>query len=184
MVKSIRQIAGEFQHSRNTIRKVLKQAEPNPRPSPRARFAPHLGPVQAVIDQILIDDETPHPSSAYCHPDFSAAPRTSTTTRAAMPRCNVICRSTGVAGGNLHPLGHLPGQRLEADFGHIHVDFPDVAGSCRFSSRLGLTANAPFVLALPFERTRRSSKGWWPPSSSSEPCPRKSGGTIPRPSLP
>jgi len=22
------------------------------------------------------------------------------------------------------PLGHLPGQRLEADFGHIHVDFP------------------------------------------------------------
>ena len=23
------------------------------------------------------------------------------------------------------PLGHLPGRRLEADFGHIHVDFPD-----------------------------------------------------------
>jgi DNA-binding NarL/FixJ family response regulator len=28
--KSIRQIAREFDHSRNTIRKILNQAEPNP----------------------------------------------------------------------------------------------------------------------------------------------------------
>jgi len=50
---SIRQIASEFDYSRNTIRKILKQAEPNPIPSTRDRFAPLLGPVQAVIDQIL-----------------------------------------------------------------------------------------------------------------------------------
>ena len=43
--KSIRQIASDFQHSRNTIRKILKQAEPNPFPSARNRFAPLLGPV-------------------------------------------------------------------------------------------------------------------------------------------
>jgi len=56
--KSIRQIAVDFGHSRNTIRKILKQAEPNPLPSTRDRFAPLLGPVQEVIDQVLIDDET------------------------------------------------------------------------------------------------------------------------------
>jgi transposase-like protein len=56
--KSIRRIASEFQHSRNTIRKILKQAEPNPLPSIRNRFAPLLGPVEPVIDQILVDDET------------------------------------------------------------------------------------------------------------------------------
>ena len=38
--QSIRQVASEFQHSRNTIRKILKQAEPNPLPATRDRFAP------------------------------------------------------------------------------------------------------------------------------------------------
>ena len=63
--KSIRQIASDFQHSRNTIRKILKQAEPNPFPLTRNRFAPLLGPVQAVIDQILIDDETAPPKQRH-----------------------------------------------------------------------------------------------------------------------
>src|SRR5271156_528204 len=63
--KSIRQIAGEFQHSRNTIRKVLKQAEPNPLATTRDRFAPLLGPFQSIIDQILIDDETAPPKQRH-----------------------------------------------------------------------------------------------------------------------
>ena len=45
--------------------KILKQAEPNPFPSTRNRFAPLLGPVQAVIDQILIDDETAPPKQRH-----------------------------------------------------------------------------------------------------------------------
>ncbi|MGA9355795.1 MAG: hypothetical protein WBV46_19060, partial [Terriglobales bacterium] len=63
--KSIRQIAGDFQHSRNTIRKILKQSEPNPIPSARNRFAPLLGPVQSVIDQFLIDDENAPPKQRH-----------------------------------------------------------------------------------------------------------------------
>jgi hypothetical protein len=63
--KSIRQIAGEFQHSRNSIHKILKQAEPNPFPSTRNRFAPLLGPVETVIDQVLTDDETAPPKQRH-----------------------------------------------------------------------------------------------------------------------
>ena len=51
------------------------------------------------------------------------------------------------------PLGHLPGQRLEADFGHIHVDFPDGRRLVPFLVTTWAYSNAPFVLALPFERT-------------------------------
>jgi hypothetical protein len=50
-------------------------------------------------------------------------------------------------------LGHLPGQRLEADFGHIHVDFPDGRRLIPFLVTTWAYSNAPFVLALPFERT-------------------------------
>jgi hypothetical protein len=63
--KSIRKIASDFPHSRNTIRKILKQFEPNPLPSTRNRFVPLLGPVESILDQILIDDETAPPKQRH-----------------------------------------------------------------------------------------------------------------------
>jgi hypothetical protein len=56
-------------------------------------------------------------------------------------------------------LGHLPGQRLEADFGHIHVDFPDGRRLVPFLVTAWAYSNAPFVLALPFERTEAILEG-------------------------
>ena len=43
--KSIYQIAREFNHSRNTIRKVLNDPQPGPSPATKPRFPPVLGPV-------------------------------------------------------------------------------------------------------------------------------------------
>ena len=57
------------------------------------------------------------------------------------------------------PLGHLPGHRLEADFGHIHVDFPDGRRLVPFLVTTWAYSNAPFVLALPFERTEAILEG-------------------------
>jgi len=57
------------------------------------------------------------------------------------------------------PLGHLPGQRLEADFGHIHVDFPDGRRLVPFLVTAWAYSNAPFALALPFERTEAILQG-------------------------
>src|SRR5512147_1332363 len=57
------------------------------------------------------------------------------------------------------PLGHLPGQRLEADFGHIHVDCPDGRRLVPFLVTTWAYSNAPFVLALHFERTEAILEG-------------------------
>ena len=57
------------------------------------------------------------------------------------------------------PLGHLPGQRLEADFGHIHVDLPEDRRLVPFLVAAWAYSNAPFVLALPFERTEAILEG-------------------------
>ena len=56
-------------------------------------------------------------------------------------------------------MGHLPGRRLEADFGHIHVDFPDGRRLVPFLVTTWAYSNAPFVLALPFERTEAILEG-------------------------
>ncbi len=63
--KSIRQIACEFDHSRNTVRKVLKQSGPDPLPATRNRPAPLLDPVRPIIDQILRDDEDAPPKQRH-----------------------------------------------------------------------------------------------------------------------
>ena len=60
---SIRQIARQFGHSRTTVRHALEHADPHPDLLTRNRSAPMLGPFQAIIDQILVDDEDAPPGS-------------------------------------------------------------------------------------------------------------------------
>ena len=158
--KSIRQIASEFRHSRNTIRKILKQAEPNPLPSTRDRFAPLLGPVQAVIDQILIDDETAPPKQRHTAAQIFRRLRDEHGYRGGYAQVQRYLRKHRRRHQETFiPLGHLPGQRLEADFGHIHVDFPEGRRLVPFLVTAWAYSNAPFVLALPFERTEAILEG-------------------------
>jgi transposase len=150
---SIRRIAREFGHTRKTIRHVLTHAEP-PVPTPRDRKAPLLGPVEPIIDRILADDEDAPPkqrhTAAQIHRrlrDEHGYPGGYAQVQRYVLRHRRRHRETFI------PLGHLPGRRLEADFGHIHVDFPDGRRPVPFLVAAWAYSNAPFVLALPFERT-------------------------------
>jgi transposase len=157
---TIRQIARQFGHSRKTVRHALKNSEPHPDPLTRDRSAPKLGAFQEIIDQILVGDET-------------APPKQRHTAAHVFRR---IRDEQGYVGGYAQvqrylrkhrhhhqetfiPLGHLPGQRMEADFGHIHVDFPDGRKLVPFLVTAWAYSNAPFVLALPFERTEAILEG-------------------------
>jgi transposase len=55
--RSIRTIARELGHSRNTVRKILKHPERDPVPSFRIRLSPVTGPFLPIIDQILGEDK-------------------------------------------------------------------------------------------------------------------------------
>jgi transposase len=157
---SIHRIASEFRHSRNTIRKILKQAEPNPFPSTRDRFAPLLGPVQAIIDQILIDDQTAPPKQRHTSAQIFRRLRDEHDYRGGYAQVQRYTHKHRRRHQETFiPLGHLPGQRLEADFGHIHVDFPDGRRLVPFLVTAWAYSNAPFVLALPFERTEAILEG-------------------------
>ena len=158
---SIRQIAREFRHSRNTIRKILKHPEPDPTPPGTAAIGagPRAGPGDHRPDP-RATTKTPRPSSGTPPPRSTAASATSTATPAVMPRSNATW--PGIVAEHREtfiPLGHLPGQRLEADFGHIHVDFPEGRRLVPFLVTAWAYSNAPFVLALPFERTEAILEG-------------------------
>ena len=157
---TIKRIAREFQHSRNTVRKILRDSGPNPIPPTRQRTAPVFGPFQALIDQILADDEQAPPKQRHTAMqvfrrlrDEHGYPGGYAQVQRHLLKHRRRHRETFI------PLGHLPGQRLEADFGHIHVDFPDGRRLVPFLVTTWAYSNAPFVLALPFERTEAILEG-------------------------
>ena len=150
--RTIRQIAEELNHSSKTILKAL--ADPEPRPNAPIRPAPIFGPFRAIVEEILAADE--------------AAPRKQRHTAQQVFRRLVA--EHGYSGGydqvrrylqrrrrdrreTFIPLDHPPGHRAEADFGHIHVDFPDGRRQVPVLLVTWSYSNAPFALALPTERT-------------------------------
>ena len=151
---STRQIARRLGVGRDTIRKALNHPEPIPYTRSVPRTAPTFDPVRPLVDAILAADET--------------APRKQRHTASQIYRRLVAEHGyTGSYGpiqwhlkerrlaarDTFVPLDHPPGHRCEADFGHIHVDFPD---GRRLVPVLVMTwsySNAPFALALPTERT-------------------------------
>jgi transposase len=156
---SIRQISRQFGHTRKTVRHALGHAEPRPAPT-RDRKAPILGPVEPIIDRILADDEDAPPkqrhTAAQIHrrlSDEHAYPGGYAQVQRYVLKHRRRHRETFI------PLAHLPGRRMEADFGHIHVDFPDGRRPVPFLVAAWAYSNAPFVLALPFERTEAILEG-------------------------
>lgn len=150
--KSIRQIAREFKHARHTIRHVLKNSEPTPQT--RSRSAPVLGPVQAAIDQMLADDEDAPPKQRHTAMQVFRRLQQEHGYRGCYGQVQrYVFKHRRRHRETFIPLAHLPGERMEADFGHIHVDFPNGRRLIPFLVTTWAYSNYPFVLALPFERT-------------------------------
>jgi transposase-like protein len=156
---SIRRIAREFGHTRKTVRQALSQAEP-PAPTTRVRKAPLLGPVEPIIDRILADDEDAPPKQRHTAAQIHRRLREEHDYPGGYAQVQrYVLKHRRRHRETFIPLGHLPGRRLEADFGHIHVDFPEGRRPVPFLVAAWAYSNAPFVLALPFERTEAILEG-------------------------
>jgi transposase len=126
----------------------------------RDRPAPKLGPFHSLIDQILVDGETAPPKQRHTAAQVFRRLRDEHGYRGVYIQVQRYVRKHRPRHKETFiPLGHLPGQRLEADFGHIHVDFPDGRRLVPFLVTAWAYSNAPFVLALPFERTEAILEG-------------------------
>jgi transposase len=151
---SIREIARTFHHSRRKVRAVLAQPQPKPYTRSKPPPAPRLGSFHAVIDGILAADESAPPKQRhtamqvfrrlrdeYHYPGGYDQVRRYVGTHRRDRRETFI------------PLAHDPGQRLECDFGHIHVDFPDGRRLVPVLIAAWAYSNYGFALAVPTERT-------------------------------
>jgi transposase len=150
---SVRELAKTFHHSRDKIREII--ACPEPKAYRRLKPLPSvLDPFKSILDQLILDD--------------NLAPRKQRHT--AMKLFRRLKQEHGYTGSyervrlyvrgqererreTFIPLDHDPGQRLEADFGHVYVDFPDGRRQVPVLLVTWSYSNCPFAIALPTERT-------------------------------
>jgi transposase len=151
---TIRQIARSFHVSRRKVREALANPEPRPYTRTQPPPAPVLGPFTTIIDQVLRDDRDAPPKQRHTAAqlfrrlqDEHGYPGSYPTVR------RYVAAHRRTSAPTFIPLAHPPGHRLEADFGHIHVDFPDGRRLIPVLVTIWAYSNAPFVIALPTERT-------------------------------
>jgi transposase len=151
----IRAMARQFGHSPKTIRKALADPEPVAYTLKQPRSAPRLGPFHAVIEQILRDDEQAPPKQRHtamqiyrrlCEPGHGYRGGYDQVRR-------YVGRRREAARQTFIPLAHDPGRRLEADFGHIYVDYPDGRRQVPVLLTTWSYSQAKFAMAMPTERT-------------------------------
>jgi transposase len=151
---SIRKIAEVFHHSRYKIREILNDAQPVPYTRTKPTPAPVLGAFHSIINGILADDENAPPKQRHTAMQLYRRLRDEYGYQGG---CDAVRRYVAKHVRDRRetfiPLAHDPGQRLECDFGHIHVDFPDGRRMVPVLVAAWAYSNYSFALALPTERT-------------------------------
>ena len=149
----LNELARTFHHSKRKIRDMLDQAEPVPT-RPRPARPSILDPFKPLIDAILAADEHAPRKQRHTAAKIFRRLRDEHGYAGGPERVRLYLRAR--APGRVEtfiPLDHEPGQRLEADFGHIWVDFPHGRQQVPVLLTTWAYSNCPFALALPTERT-------------------------------
>ena len=151
---SVRALARRFGHSTKTIIKVLGQAQPQPYTLTKPRPARVFAAVRQFVDDILQADQTAPPKQRHTASQIFRRLVSEhhysgcyDQVRRYLKQRRLTFRETFI------PLAHPPGSRLEADFGHIYVDFPNGRQQIPVLVTTWSYSNCPFAVALPTERT-------------------------------
>ena len=151
---SIREIARVFHHSRRKVRAILAQPLPVPYTRTKAPPAPVLGSFHEAIVTILAADEDAPPKQRHTAMQIFRRLRDEQAYKGGYDQVRrYIGRHRRSHKETFIPLAHDPGQRLEADFGHIYVDFPDGRRLVPVLINAWAYSHYGFALALPSERT-------------------------------
>lgn len=151
---SIRELATRFRHSPATILKALADPQPKPYTLAKPRPAPVFDAVRGFVDDILAQDLTAPPKQRHTAAQiFRRLVAEHNYAGSYLPIQRYLQRRRLDRRETFIPLDHTAGHRLEADFGHIYVDFPEGRRQVPVLVATWSYSNCPFAIALPTERT-------------------------------
>jgi transposase len=150
---TLRAIARKFGHSWRKVRQAVDEAEPKPYTHREPPKAPKLGRFKPRIEEILKDDEhQPRKQRHTAMQIFRRLAKEGYTGGYDQVR-RYVAKKRRSRRETFIPLTHDPGRRVEVDFGHIYVDFPDGRRRVPVLLLTWAYSYCPFVMALPTERT-------------------------------
>ena len=151
---SIRELATRFRHSPTTILKALADPQPKPYTLTKPRPAPVFDAVRSIVDDILTHDLTAPTKQRHTAAQiFRRLVADHNYAGSYLPIQRYLQQRRRDRRETFIPLDHAPGHRLEADFGHISVDFPEGRRQVPVLVTTWSYSNCPFAIALPTERT-------------------------------
>lgn len=150
---SIREISRKFGWSRQAIRKAL--ADPEPRKYQRKPKADRvLAAFEGLVDQILLEDESAPRKQRHTAKRIHERLVAEHAFPGSYDQVRRYVQTKRKRNRELFlPLDHAPGQRVECDFGHIHVDFPDGRRLVPVLLVTWAYSHHAYAIALPSERT-------------------------------
>ena len=151
---SIRAIARTFEHSRRKVREILANAQPAGYARAKPKPAPVLGSFHAVIDSVLAGDENAPPKQRHTAMQLYRRLRDEYRYGGSYDQVRrYVATHRRDRRETYIPLAHDPGQRLECDFGHIYVEFPEGRRLVPVMVAAWGYSNYCFAQAMPTERT-------------------------------
>jgi transposase len=149
---SIRQIAKRLGHGRDTVKKALVQATPLPYTRTASASCPKLGVFIGRIEQILAEDQSAPRKRRHTAMRIYQRLRDEHGYLGRYDQVRRFVKARRRKERETHLLlDHPPGGRVECDFGHIHVDFPDGRRPVPVLLAVWSYSHYPFAIALPDE---------------------------------
>jgi transposase len=150
---SIRDICRTYHHSHHSVKKALNNSQPRPYTLTKPRAAPILGCFMPIIDQILLDDQTQPVKQRHKASKIYRRLRDEYGYKGGYDQVRrYVQKHRKRERETFIPLTHEPGERLEADFGHIYVDFPEGRKQVPVLVSTWSHSSFPFAMGLPTER--------------------------------
>lgn len=160
--ESIRSIAGRLGHCTKSIRRAVGSVSGEPLPYQRTRPVgyPKLGGFVAVIEQILRDDElAPKKQRHHAKRIYERLKAEYGYTGSYYPVRRYVASLRHSTRETFMRIDHVPGRRMEFDFGEVQVDYPGGRRTTDVLSGVWTYSDCPFLMALPSQRSESILEG-------------------------
>jgi transposase len=160
--ESIRSIASRLGHCQKSVGRAIRSQTGEPLPYTRTKPVgyPKLGAFVAIIQQILREDESaPKKQRHHAKRIFERLKAEHGYAGSYYPVRRYVASLRQSTRETFMRLDHMPGHRMEFDFGQVQVDYPEGRRTTNVLSGVWTYSNCPFLIALPSQRSESILEG-------------------------
>jgi transposase len=160
--ESIRSIAARLGHCQKSVARAIRSETGEPLAYHRTKPVgyPKLGAFVAIIEQILRDDESaPRKQRHHAKRIYERLKAEHGYEGSYYPVRRYVASLRQSRRETFMRIDHVPGRRMEFDFGQVQVDFPQGRQTVDVLSGVWTFSNCPFLMALPSQRSESILEG-------------------------